>query len=107
MKKQDDNRTGRIKLPPFTQAFVDRHGTPRFYLRKKGIKPVALPGLPWSPEFMAQPVGMSLPPGPFTHGHALFHGWAFRQAELGFRGVRRSRGGSLGLAGHRFQRLPW
>lgn len=40
------------KLPPFTQAFIDRFGTPRFYLRKSGMKRVPLPGLPWSPEFM-------------------------------------------------------
>jgi hypothetical protein len=40
------------RLPPFTQAFIDRFGTPRFYLRRRGIKRVPLPGLPWSREFM-------------------------------------------------------
>ena len=51
--KRQRNRTGRsTRLPPFTQAFVDRYGTPRFYLRKS-IKPVALPGPPWSPDFMS------------------------------------------------------
>jgi hypothetical protein len=41
-----------IKLP-FVQAFADRHGRARYYLRKRGIKRVALPGLPGSAEFMA------------------------------------------------------
>jgi integrase len=35
------------------QAFIDRHGKPRYYLRRPGHKPVPLPGLPWSPSFMA------------------------------------------------------
>src|SRR5262249_13277080 len=30
-----------------------RHGKPRFYFRRAGFKLVPLPGLPWSPEFMA------------------------------------------------------
>jgi hypothetical protein len=42
-----------MKMPKFTQAFTDRHGKARFYLRKAGCKPVPLPGLPWSPSFMA------------------------------------------------------
>jgi hypothetical protein len=42
-----------MKMPKFTQAFIDRHGTARFYFRRTGFKPVPLPGLPWSPEFMA------------------------------------------------------
>jgi hypothetical protein len=43
-----------MKRPPkFVQGFVDRHGRPRFYLRRPGYKRVPLPGLPWSPEFMA------------------------------------------------------
>lgn len=33
-------------------AYVDRHGKPRFYFRHSGFKSLALPGLPWSPEFM-------------------------------------------------------
>ena len=33
--------------------FKDRHGHPRHYLRLPGRKPVALPGEPGSPEFMA------------------------------------------------------
>lgn len=39
--------------PKFVQGFIDRHGKPRFYFRRTGFKSVALPGLPWSPEFMA------------------------------------------------------
>jgi integrase len=43
----------RLKLPKFTQQFIDRHGRARFYYRRQGFKRVALPGLPWSPTFMA------------------------------------------------------
>jgi integrase len=43
----------RMKLPPYVHAFVDRHGKARFYFRRAGFKKVPLPGLPWSPEFMA------------------------------------------------------
>jgi integrase len=43
----------RMKLPPYVHAYVDRHGKPRFYFRRAGFKKVALPGLPWSPRFMA------------------------------------------------------
>jgi integrase len=39
--------------PKYVQGFIDRHGKPRFYFRRAGFKTVALPGLPWSPEFMA------------------------------------------------------
>jgi integrase len=39
--------------PKYTHAFVDRHGHARFYFRKAGYKTVTLPGLPWSPTFMA------------------------------------------------------
>lgn len=41
------------RLPPYVQAFTDRNGHARFYLRRKGCPRVALPGLPWSPTFMA------------------------------------------------------
>jgi integrase len=41
------------KNPPYVQPFIDRGGKARFYLRKPGVKRVPLPGLPWSPEFMA------------------------------------------------------
>jgi integrase len=39
--------------PKFVQGFIDRHGRPRFYFRRPGFKRAPLPGLPWSPEFMA------------------------------------------------------
>jgi integrase len=38
--------------PRYTEGYIDRHGKPRFYLRRPGAKRVPLPGLPWSPEFM-------------------------------------------------------
>jgi integrase len=41
-----------MKKPRYTRGFVDRHGKPRFYLRRPGQKEIPLPGLPWSPEFM-------------------------------------------------------
>jgi len=40
------------RQPKYVQGFIDRHGKPRFYFRRPGFKSVALPGLPWSPEFM-------------------------------------------------------
>jgi len=43
----------RLKLPPYVQAFVDRQGRARFYFRRRGYQSVPLPGLPWSPTFMA------------------------------------------------------
>jgi hypothetical protein len=39
--------------PKFVNGYIDRHGKPRFYFRRAGFKRVPLPGLPWSPEFMA------------------------------------------------------
>jgi integrase len=40
------------RLPKYVHGFLDRHGKTRFYFRRSGFKQVALPGLPWSPEFM-------------------------------------------------------
>lgn len=43
-----------MKKPRYVHGFIDRHGKPRFYLRRPGHrKRLPLPGLPWSPEFMA------------------------------------------------------
>jgi integrase len=42
-----------MKKPKFVHGYIDRHGKPRFYLRRDGAKNIALPGLPWSPDFMA------------------------------------------------------
>jgi len=41
-----------MRPPKYVQQFIDRHGKARFYFRRMGHKPVPLPGLPWSPEFM-------------------------------------------------------
>jgi integrase len=41
----------RIKLA-YVHAFIDRHGRARHYFRRRGLKPVPLPGLPGSAEFM-------------------------------------------------------
>jgi integrase len=38
---------------PFVKAYRDRHGKPRYYLRKRGLQRVPLPGLPGSSEFLA------------------------------------------------------
>src|SRR5262245_4697816 len=43
-----------LKRPPkFVHGFMDRHGRPRYYLRRPGFKQVPLPGLRGSPELMA------------------------------------------------------
>src|SRR5215813_13320947 len=43
-----------LRRPPrYVHGFIDRHGRPRFYFRRAGFKQAPLPGLPWSPEFMA------------------------------------------------------
>jgi len=36
----------------YVNEFVDRHGKPRRYFRRRGFKPVPLPGIPGSIEFM-------------------------------------------------------
>ena len=43
----------RLKLPPYVHGFIDRNGKPRFYFRRRSYKSLPLPGLPWSPTFMA------------------------------------------------------
>src|SRR5580692_11529324 len=40
-----------IRLP-YVNTYTDRCGTVRRYFRKRGCKPVALPGVPGSAEFM-------------------------------------------------------
>ena len=42
----------KIRLPKYTDHFVDRCGRAKYYFRQKGGPRIALPGLPWSPEFM-------------------------------------------------------
>lgn len=41
------------KPPKYCQGFEDRHGKIRWYYRRPGFPRSALPGLPWSPQFMA------------------------------------------------------
>jgi integrase len=43
----------KMKRPKYVKGFIDRNGHSRFYFRRVGFKPVPLPGLPWSPTFMA------------------------------------------------------
>jgi integrase len=47
-----DARTPMRRPPQYVHGFLDRHGTPRFYFRRRGFKQIPLPGLPWSPDFM-------------------------------------------------------
>jgi integrase len=42
-----------MKKPRYTHGYVDRHGRSRYYFRRPSFKQVPLPGLPWSPSFMA------------------------------------------------------
>jgi integrase len=46
-------RPPRYKLPKYVQGFVDRDGRAYHYFRRHGSPRVPLPGLLWSPEFMA------------------------------------------------------
>lgn len=43
----------KLRFPPHVQGFNDRHGHARYYFRRPGSPRVALPGQPYSPEFMA------------------------------------------------------
>ena len=55
--QQGGQRMGpRLKLPQYVHGFVDRRNgkeRPRFYFRRRGYDSVPLPGLPYSPAFMA------------------------------------------------------
>src|SRR5262252_8723482 len=43
-----------MKLPKYVKAWVDkRDSRAYYYLRRRGFPRVRLPGLPWSPSFMA------------------------------------------------------
>jgi integrase len=46
-------RRTEMKTPRYVHGYIDRHGKARWYFRRRGFKKVPLPGLPWSPEFMA------------------------------------------------------
>src|SRR5262249_37879657 len=43
-----------MKLPKYVQAWVDEEGRPHCYFRRRGFPRVRLPGLNWSPSFMAE-----------------------------------------------------
>jgi integrase len=101
----------------FVQGFIDRHGRPRFYFRRRGVR-IALPGIPGSTRFMEAyqaalnaaptPVGTSLrsKPGSVSAVIAEYYGGqAFRSLTGGTPASRRavlerfrSRHGHLPLA---------
>jgi hypothetical protein len=59
---------GVMRRPPqYCNGFIDRYGKARWYFRRAGFKRMALPGLPWSPEFMA-----AYEAGAHRHGAHLF-----------------------------------
>src|SRR5215468_2152263 len=43
-----------MKMPKYVQAWVDHEGRAHHYFRRRGFPRVRLPGLPWSPSFMAE-----------------------------------------------------
>jgi integrase len=45
--------TAKVRLPRYVNAYIDPTGKPRHYFRRAGAKQMALPGLPWSADFMA------------------------------------------------------
>src|SRR5215468_1785070 len=44
----------KMKKPSYVQHWVDAEGRPHCYFRRPGFPRVPLPGLPWSPSFMAE-----------------------------------------------------
>jgi integrase len=42
-----------MRLPKYVQGWVDHDGRAHHYFRRRGFPRVGLPGLPWSPSFMA------------------------------------------------------
>ncbi len=93
-----------MKKPRYVHGFIDRHGKPRFYLRRDGFPRVPLPGLPWSPEFMAayeaaQNSGYEAPPAgrkrvsPGSVNAAIigyYNSLAFRSLAAGTQRMRRN-----------------
>jgi hypothetical protein len=51
--RTSDQVMNRRKLPKYVQGWVDQNGRAHCYLRRRGFPRVRLPGLPWSPSFMA------------------------------------------------------
>lgn len=94
---------GAMRKPPrYVNGYVDRHGKARFYFRREGFPRVALPGLPWSPEFMAayelamagQPLetpGKRVKPGTMRAlAVSYFNSLAFRDMKKSTQGVYRN-----------------
>jgi len=42
-----------MRFPKYVQHWVDAEGRPHCYFRRRGFPRARLPGLPWSPQFMA------------------------------------------------------
>jgi integrase len=90
------------KLPKYVQAWVDREGRPHCYFRRPGYPRVPLPGLPWSPPFMAayeaakmavpKPVGINRSkPGSVSAAIAGFYtSLEFRSLAPGTQSMRRA-----------------
>jgi integrase len=87
----------------FVQDFIDRHGRPRFYFRRRGQQRVALPGLPGSEQFMrayeaalgTSPLAIGADkrskPGSVSAAIAAYYGsQAFRSLTGGTPGSRRA-----------------
>jgi hypothetical protein len=90
-----------LKLPIYVQAFVDRHGRPRYYFRRRGFALLPLPGLPWSPDFMAayqaalavarMPLGLGNDPGTVDAVvTAYFNSETFAELAAATRSMRRA-----------------
>jgi hypothetical protein len=90
------------RAPKYVRGFIDRHGKPRWYFRRRGFRPVPLPGLPWSPEFMAayetalagqrfEPVNARVKPGTMRAlALSYFNSLAFRQMKASTQRVYRN-----------------
>src|SRR5438876_405982 len=46
-------RAMKRRYPRYCRSFTDRHGHTGYYFHRAGGKNIPLPGLPWSPTFMA------------------------------------------------------
>src|SRR5215831_2324546 len=91
------------RVPKYVHGFIDRHGRPRWYFRRPGFKRMPLPGLPWSPEFMAayeeaiegapriEIAAKPMKPGTVAAAvMSYFNSWAFRKLAAETRRTRRN-----------------
>lgn len=83
-----------MRKPKYTQSFQDRHGKWRCYFRKRGCKPVPLPGVPWTPTFMAAYEaalnGVQQAPQRRQHGEGTVAVIAAHYYATGFQTLRKS-----------------